>query len=141
MKLESLHPRIYFSPSDLIITFPTQNIGCEIGKSASHDYHFPSPHQCFLFLEINCRPSKHPISVKTINQSYCQLLPKLFPRIIFHAPYFMGKGVLSRKEENMFLPKWAILPDQPTLLMIWMGHYLIYMAKTINNIIVAKSLR
>ena len=48
----------------------------------------------------------------------------------------MDGGVLSRKEENMFLLKWAIPPDQPTLLMIWMGHYLIYnMKKTINNII------
>ena len=96
---------------------------CEIVKSLHPMIFFsPPPHQCFLFLEINCCPSKHPISVKTINQSYCQVVPKLFPRIIFRAPYFMGKGVLSRKEENMFLPKWAILRDRPTLLMIWMGH-------------------
>ena len=90
--------------SDLIITFPTQNVR-NVKLESLHPMIFfsPPPHQCFLFLEINCRPSKHPISVKTINQSYCWVLPQTFPKNNLPRAIFYGRRCfIAKRGKHVF---------------------------------------
>ena len=48
-------------------------------------------------------PSKHPISVKTINQSYCWVLPQTFPKNNLPRAIFYGKRCfIAKRGKHVF---------------------------------------